>query len=119
MAEDGSHPDFAVTDFGGAARHVVCPQIEGAATREIEGGVVPVTGQGAVLDAAAIQGKAHMRAAIVEREDMTFVVDDEYRSMRPVHYQPPLSLQLLETARANEIHGRYVHQQFLSAIVFC
>jgi len=78
VAEDGSHPDFAVTDFGGAARHVVCPQIEGAATREIEGGVVPVTGQGAVLDAAAIQGKAHMRAAIVEREDMTFVVDDEY-----------------------------------------
>src|SRR5262245_27517043 len=115
VAEDGSHPDFAVTDFGGAARHVVCPQIEGAATREIEAGVVPVTGQGAVLDAAAIQGKAHMRAAIVEREDMTFVVDDEYRSMRPVNDQPPLRLQLLEAARAHEIRHRYVHQQFLPA----
>src|SRR5262249_3637236 len=86
-----------------------------AATREIEAGVVPVTGQGAVLDAAAIQGKAHMRAAIVEREDMTFVVDDEYRSMRPVHDQPPLRLQLLEAARAHEIRHRYVHQQFLPA----
>src|SRR5262245_64953087 len=118
VAEDGSHPDFAVTDFGGAARHVVCPQIEGAATREIEAGVVPVTGQGAVLDAAAIQGKAHMRAAIVEREDTTFVVDNEYRTVRPVHDQPPLRLQLLEAARAHEICGRYVHQQFLSAIVF-
>src|SRR5215475_6347929 len=82
-------------------------------------GVVPVAGQAAILDAAAIQRKAHMRAAIVEREDTTFVVDDEYRSMRPVHHQPPLSLQLLEAARANEIRGRYVHQQFLSAIVFC
>ena len=92
VAEDGPHPDFAVTDFGGAGRHVVCPQIEGTATREIEAGVVPVAGQGAVLDASAIQGKAHMRAAIVEREDTAFVMDDEYRSMRPVHDQPPLRL---------------------------
>jgi len=73
----------------------------------------------AILDAAAIQRKAHMRAAIVEREDTTFVVDDEYRSMRPVHHQPPLCLKLLEAARAHEIRGRYAHKQFLSAIVFC
>jgi hypothetical protein len=85
VAKDGPHPDFAVTHLGGAGRHVVCPQIEGTATREIEAGVVPVAGQGAVLDTAAIQGKAHMRAAIVEREDTTLVVDDKYRSMRPVH----------------------------------
>src|SRR5215831_2453062 len=119
VAEDGPHPDFAVTDFGEAGRHVVCPQIEGTATREIEAGVVPVAGQAAILDAAAIQGKAHMWAAIVEREDTTFVVDDEYRTVRPVHDQPPLCLQLLEAARAYEIRGRCVHQQFLSAIVFC
>ena len=67
--------------------------------------MVPVAGQGAVLDTAAIQGKAHMRAAIVEREDTIFVVDDEYRSMRPVRDQPPLRLQLLEAARAHEIRG--------------
>jgi hypothetical protein len=60
-----------------------------------------------------------MRAAIVEREDTPFVVDDEYRSMRPVHDQPPLRLQLLEAARAHEIRRRHVHQQFLPAIVFC
>src|SRR5262245_45498652 len=92
VAEDRPNPDFAVTDFGGAGRHVICPQIEGTATRELEAGVVPVAGQGAILHAAAIQRKAHMRAAIVERDDTTFVVDDEYRSMRPVHHQPPLSL---------------------------
>jgi hypothetical protein len=43
-----------------------------------------VGGQGSILDATAIQRKAHMRAAIVEREDATFVVDDEYRTMPPV-----------------------------------
>ena len=32
-----------------------------------------------------------MRAAIVECEDPSFVVDDEYRKVRPVHDQPPLS----------------------------
>ena len=118
MAEDRPHPDFAVTHLGGAGRHVVCPQIEGTAAREIEAGVVPVAGQGAVLDAAAIQWKAHMRAAIVEREDTIFVVDDQYRSMRPVHDQPPLRLQLLQAARAHEIGGRCVHELSSSAIVF-
>jgi len=92
VAEDGPHPDLAITHLGGAGRYVVCPQIKGTATRKIEAGVVPVAGQGAVLNAAAIQGKAHVRAAIVEREDTTFVVDNEYRSMRPVHDQPPLRL---------------------------
>src|SRR5215467_4215467 len=95
VAEDGPHPHFAITPLGGAGRHVVCPQIKGTATREIEAGVVPVAGQGAVLDAAAIQRKAHMRAAIVEREDTIVVVDDKYRSMWPVYDQPPLRLQLL------------------------
>src|SRR5262249_30172315 len=48
VAEDGPHPDFAVTDFGEAGRYVVCPEIEGAATGEIEAGVVPVASQGAI-----------------------------------------------------------------------
>jgi len=92
VTEDRPHPDFAITHLCRASRHVVCPQIEGTAAREIEAGVVPVAGKGAVLDAAAIQRKAHMRAAIVEREDTIFVVDDQYRSMRPVDDQSPLRL---------------------------
>ena len=57
VAKDGSHPDFAVTHLDRAGWYVVCPQVERTATREIEAGVVPVAGQGAVLDAAAIQRK--------------------------------------------------------------
>ena len=62
VTESGPHPDSAVTHLGGTGRHVVGPQIEGAATREIEAGVVPVAGQGPILDATAIQRKANMRA---------------------------------------------------------
>src|SRR6516162_9159836 len=87
-AENGPHPDFAVTHLRWAGRHVVCPQIEGPAARDVETGVVPVAGQRAVLHAAAIQRKAHMRTTIVERENTTLVVDDEHRTMRAVHDQP-------------------------------
>jgi hypothetical protein len=47
--------------------------------------VVPVTRECAVLDATAIQRKAHMRAAIVEREDTT-------TSIGPCGPRAPLSL---------------------------
>src|SRR6476659_6171935 len=36
VTESRPHPDLAVTQLGGAGRHVVCPQIEGTATREVE-----------------------------------------------------------------------------------
>jgi hypothetical protein len=36
--------------------------------------MVPVAGQDAVLDAATIERETHMRAAIVEREDMPALV---------------------------------------------
>src|SRR5262249_43029775 len=76
-------------------------------------------GRGASPTPPRSRGEAPVRAAIVEREETTFVVGDEDRGGRPRDHQPPLSLQLLEAARAHEIRGRYVHQQFLSAIVLC
>src|SRR5262249_58667346 len=82
VTEDRPHPDFAVTHLCRASRHVVCPQIEGTAAREIEAGVVPVAGKGAVLDAAAVQRKAPMRAAIVERRDTSFFLEHQEWSSR-------------------------------------
>ncbi len=78
---------------------------------------MPVGGQGSILDATAIQRKAHMRAAIVEREDATFVVDDEYRTMPPVRDQMSLRFQLFEAARTHEIRGGCVREQSSPAIV--
>jgi hypothetical protein len=81
MTERGLHPDFAVTQFDREDRYVVCPKIKGAAAFQIEAGVVPMTGQDAVLDAAPLQREAHMRATIVEGEDAAAVLDDKDRSM--------------------------------------
>ena len=88
MTEGGLHPDVAVAQLDRADRYVVRPQVEGAAAFEIEAGVVPVTGQDAVLDAAALEREAHVRATIVERENAAAVVDDEDRTMATVH-EPP------------------------------
>jgi hypothetical protein len=65
MTERGLHPDVAIAHLHRADRHVVRPQIESAAAFEIETGVMPMTGQDAVLDTAALEREAHVRAAIV------------------------------------------------------
>ena len=48
MTERRLHPDVAIAHLDRADRYVVRPKIEGAATFEIEAGVVPMAGQDAV-----------------------------------------------------------------------
>src|SRR5271166_605975 len=77
MIERGLHPDIAIAHLDRANRYVVRPRVEGAAAFEIEAGVVPMTRQNAIRDAAARQREAHVRATIVESEDAPTVVNDE------------------------------------------
>ncbi len=76
----GRHPHLAADDAHGAQRHVVGPEIEGRAATQIETGMVPVAGEDAVLDAAAMERKAHVRAAVVERDHAVAVGHDEHRT---------------------------------------
>jgi len=92
VTEGGLHPNLGITHLDGTSRDVVRPQIESAAACEIEASVVPVAGQNAVLDASAVEGKAHMRTAIVKSKDTPAVVNDEDRTMGPAHDKPPLGL---------------------------
>src|SRR5262249_5737887 len=110
MTERGLHPDVAIAHLDSADQYAVRPQIEGAAAFQIEAGVVPMTGQDAVLDAAALERKTHVRATIVEGEDAPAVVDDEDRPMATVHNEPALCLQLLKAPRECE-SVRRVHEQ--------
>src|SRR5262245_45654948 len=110
MTERGLHPDVAIAYLERADRHVVGPQVEGAAAFELEAGVVPMTGQDAVLDAAALEREPHMRTTIVEGEDTPAVVDDEDWTMATVHNESPLRLQLLEAPREHELLVRRVHE---------
>src|SRR5258707_15534170 len=111
MTERGLHPDVATAHLDRTDRYVVRPQVEGAAAFEVEAGVVPMTGQDAVLDASALKWEAHVRATIVEGEDAPAVVDDEDGTMAPVHNAPPFRLQFLKAPRRREFLVRRVHEQ--------
>jgi hypothetical protein len=79
--------------------------------------VVPLAGQDAVVETAAVKRKAHVGTAIVEREDAAAVVDDEDRAVRPTHDNAPPGLELLKPGRAHEIGGRNIHRRSCLALV--
>jgi hypothetical protein len=110
MTERSFHPNLSVAYLDRADRYVVCPQVEGAAAFEIEAGMVPMAGQDAVLEAAAFERKAHVRAAIVESKDAAAVVDDKDGTMATVHNEPPFRLQPLKAPREREFRVRRVHE---------
>ena len=106
-ADGRGDPDLAIAlcslaQFDRAGRHVVGPQVERAAAREIEAGMVPMAGQDPILDTAAIEREAHVRASIVEREDAPALVNDEHGRMAPLDEDSALGRQLGEAAGADE-----------------
>jgi hypothetical protein len=109
MPECRLHPDLAVAQLDRGDRRVVRPQVERAAAFKVEAGVVPVTGQDAVLDAAAIEREAHMRAPIVEGEDAIAVPDDENLTVTAAHDEPTLRLQLRQASRRREFFVPRAH----------
>jgi len=103
VARPRAHPDNAVAHLDRSGRHVVGPGIERAAARKIEPRVVPMTSQDAFLDRAAMQWKAHVRAAVIEREDAALLVHDEERAARAVRHDHALRGELCERADADEL----------------
>ena len=60
---------------------IVGEQIEGAAAREVELGVVPVTGQDPVGHGPLAQREAHVRATIIDRENLLTVPEHGRRAL--------------------------------------
>ncbi len=113
MAERRLDPDLSITHLNRTGRHVIGPEIERAAARQIEARVMPVTGKYPVRDAAAVERKTHVRASIVEREHPSAVVDHQDRGMATMQHEATLGLQLGEAARAHEVRSRHIHRRYL------
>ncbi len=75
--------------------------------------MVPMAGENAVFDAAAIEWETHMRAAIVEREHSPALLHEKDRAMPAVQKEPPFELQLVEAARAHETRDHGIHRRLL------
>ena len=96
LARAGRYPYLVAAHLGGVGDGVVGPQVEGAAARELEARLVPVAGQDAVLDAAAVERKAHVRAAVVHRVDACAVREHRHRAvarLRHHHAAPAYFIQ--------------------------
>ena len=111
VTQRGLHPDLSVAHLGREGRRLVGPQIESAAAFEVEAGVVPMTGQDPVLDAAPVEREAHVRATVVEGEDAPAVIDDKDRAMGAMQDDPALCLHLFEGPCKGEVRVRQVHER--------
>jgi hypothetical protein len=117
VAEFNPDPYLPTAHFDRAGRYVVRPEIEGAATRKIEPRMMPVAGQNAVLHAATIKWKAHMRTPVVQGVHSILFFDDQDRSMRSVYQEPSFALEFLKRACTYEHvcfsrRCHWIHEQF-------
>ena len=78
----GRHHDVVALDRDVEAAGVVGPRVEGAAARQVEPGVVPVTGEQAGLDRSPVQREAEVRAAVLDRPGPSLVPQDHDRQGR-------------------------------------
>src|SRR5574337_1413675 len=70
-----------------------------------------MTGQDAILDAAALEREAHVRAAIVEGKDAPAVVDHQDRAVGAVYNEPALGPEFFKAPREREFRCRRVHER--------
>ncbi len=84
------------------APQLVGKLIERAAGREVEACVMPVTGEDPVAHGAAMEWKAHVWTAVVDRVDLVGVSEQAERVAVDVDDQPPLRAQLGKRRRADE-----------------
>ena len=85
--------------------------IEGAAAREVEPRVMPVAGDQAAFDGAAVEREAHVRAAVLDREDVVAVREHDDGE------RPDLREQLAPLAELGDRSGADAHGNHLSSLV--
>jgi hypothetical protein len=85
-------------------RKIVGEGVEGTTARELEAGVMPVTGDDAIGDAAAAHGEAHVRTSIVDGEDVAVAPEQGNGVAARADDTHLLLAQLFDRAGVN-LHG--------------
>ncbi len=102
------HPYVAVGNPDRTQWHIVSPEIECRAAAQIETGVVPVAGEDAVLNAAAVERKPHVWATVVERDYVIAIGHDQHCPSRRANHHPAAVAQFVKRADANETSAQVV-----------
>jgi hypothetical protein len=116
----GVDPDMAVAHLHRERRHIIGPLVKRAAAFQVKTGMMPVTGQDAVLDRAPIQGEAHVGTAIVYGIDFVLVVKEGHRVPVDMHGEIAFFLQLVQRGHACPCSFSHLGSSlFDSSIVLC
>jgi hypothetical protein len=70
-------PHNAVPYLDRCGGNVVSPKVEGAATRQVKTGVVPMAGEDAVFDRASMERKSKVGTAVIESKYLAVSIGDE------------------------------------------
>ena len=97
--------DVVALDLDREAAQVVGELVERAAGAEVEARVVPVAGQDPVGDRAAVERKAHVRAAVVDRVDVAVLDEEADRVAVEVDDHPPGCAQVLQRCGPLALRG--------------
>ena len=100
-------PDVAVDDCRRECGYVVGPQVESAAGRHVKARVMPVAGEDAVVDAAAIEGEAHVGAAVVQGVNAVAVPDEHQGAAARAHSVAGSGGEIAQTPGVGESIGRH------------
>jgi hypothetical protein len=113
----GRHPHVTINNAHYTQRHVVRPQVEGRPAAQVETGMVPVAGENAILDAAAVERKSHVRAAVVERDHVLAIGHDKHSATGSTDHHAASVANFAEPAHPNEASVRTRHAIAHSAIM--
>ena len=71
-------PEGIAAHFHRERAHIVGKLVKGAAGRQVKAGIMPVTGEDAVVDRAFVKRKPHVRAAVVHTVDFAVVLEQRH-----------------------------------------
>jgi hypothetical protein len=87
--------------------NVVGPLVESAAGVQIEARMMPVTSENAVLDAAATERKAHVRASIVDVENLSSCVKHHNEVLADVRGEASFGFEVGKRCGGNPAGDRF------------
>ena len=99
--------DVASLDLDRERAHVVRPRIECAAAMQVEARMMPVTSANAVLDAAATERKAHVRASIVDVENLSSCVKHHNEVLADVRGEASFGFEVGKRCGGNPAGDRF------------
>ena len=112
--EDHDHVVAVELDVVGP--DVVGEGIEGPSGGQVEAGVVPMTGEEPVLDAASMEREAHVRAPVVDGEGLAVAVEDADRLGADLAGQAALGPELVCGPDPGSLHGHAFHVGHLNPV---